>query len=144
MRKNLFLTILFIAVCAFVEVQAQSEEIFRNRILGSWKWEKGYLCDVGIVEPAPDSLGKIKGKSASYTVVFYPDQTIERFRNDTLIKRSKYTINKVKTYPTKVAFRLKSELFKGEALVTYFFNDELIISNCVWEDFEVRRSFLLF
>lgn len=134
MQKTCCYFLLFFALFCSSKALAQTEEVFRNRILGAWKWEKGYLCSTGAVEPPPDSLGK----APKYTLVFYPDQTIERFRNDTLVKRSRYSINRVKTYPTKVAFKLKSEMFKGEALVTYFFNDELIISNCVWEDYQVQ------
>lgn len=132
MKTKIFF-FLFLIGCA-TNLKAQEDvDIFKNRLLGTWRWEKGYLCEIGAVELPPDSLKK----APVYSLIFYPDRTIERFRNDTLIRRSRYTINKVRTYPTKVAFKLKSEMFKGEAMVTYYFNDELIISNCVWDDYNL-------
>lgn len=140
MRRVLFVIALIFSSALFCTTgRAQNVELFKSRLIGVWQWEKGYLCGVGEVEPPPDSVG-VQKKKDIWRIIFYPDQTIERTRNDTLVRKSNYTVSKVQTFPDRVAFKIKSDLFKGYALVTYFYNDQMIISNCVWEDYNVRKK----
>jgi hypothetical protein len=136
LKRIICVTVLF---CSTSIVFGQNINVFKTRILGTWEYQLGYICGVGFLD-GPDTTG-LNGKTPdNFKLVFLPDETVERYKNDTLIASSKFNIVKVQTFPNKVAFKLKSNLFKGEVVMTYYYNDYMVISACSWEEFNVQNE----
>lgn len=116
-----------------MDANAQAEEIYRGNIVGVWVWESEFVCGQGPV------ASKAQKKEDENKLIFYPDLTIEFYKGKDLIRKSRYSIEKIKSNNgMRASFKLRSSLFKkGYAIIS---NDKMILSKCALDGYKSKKA----